>query len=55
MNGVINGIRSKQRNDEVVARLALESRNGGSRLTRTAKNRQSQVVTGQRELAVEVR
>jgi hypothetical protein len=55
LNSLINGIRSKPRNDEVVARLVLEPTNGGSSLTRTDKNRHSQTVAGQRELAVEVR
>jgi hypothetical protein len=54
LNSLINGIRSKPRNDEVVARLVLESPNGGSPLTRTVRNRHSQTVIGERELAVEV-
>ena len=55
LNSLVNSIRSKPRNDEVVARLVLEPTNGGSSLTRTDKNRHSQTVAGQRELAVEVR
>ena len=55
LDSLINGIKSKPRNDEVVARLVLEPVNGGTRpLTRTLKNRHSQTVIGERELAVEV-
>ena len=55
LTSLINGIKSLPRNDEVVARLVFEPVNGGTRpLTRTAKNRHSQTVTGQLELAVEV-
>ena len=55
LTSLINGIKSLPRNDEVVASLSLEPVNGGTRpLTRTAKNRHSQTVTGQLELAVEV-
>ena len=55
LTSLINGIKSLPRNDEVVARLVLEPVNGGTRpLTRTAKNRHSQTVAGQLELAVEV-
>jgi hypothetical protein len=56
LTALINGIRSLPRNDELVARLVLEPQNGGTRpFTRTAKNRHSQAIAGQRELAVEVR
>ena len=55
LNSLINSIKTKQRSDEVVARLALEPVDGGTRpLTRTAKNRHSQSVIGERELTVEV-
>jgi hypothetical protein len=55
LTSLINRIKSLPRNDEVVARLVLEPANGGTRpLTRTAKNRHSQTVAGERELAVEV-
>ena len=55
LTSLISGIKSLPRNDEVVASLVLEPVNGGTRpLTRTAKNRHSQTVTGQLERAVEV-
>ena len=56
LTALINGIKALPRNDEVVARLVLDPVNGGTRsLTRSAKNRHSQTVTGQREMEVEVR
>ena len=43
------------RNDEVVARLTLDPVNGGTQpLVRTARNRHSQTVTGERSIALEV-
>ena len=54
LNSLINGIKSKPRGDEVVARLDLEPLDGGRTLTRTAKNRHSQTVIGELDMAVEV-
>jgi hypothetical protein len=55
LNSLIKGIKSKPRNDDVVASLLLEPVDGGTRpLTRTVKNRRSQTVGGERQLDLEV-
>ena len=54
LNSLISGIKSKPRGDEVVARLDLEPLESGRTLTRTAKNRHTRTVIGEREMAVEV-
>ncbi|MFP5282239.1 MAG: SpoIVB peptidase S55 domain-containing protein [Actinomycetes bacterium] len=53
LDGVIKGLLSAPRNDDVVASLALESEEGAVSTT-TAKNRQSSVVSGARSIAVVV-
>ena len=55
LNALLRNMSSTPRNDEVVASLTLDPVNGGTRpLVRTARNRHSQTVTGERSIALEV-
>jgi hypothetical protein len=56
LDALLSGLATDWRNDDLAAQLVLEPTNGGTRVVRrTAKQRQTYVVYGGRELAVEVR
>lgn len=55
LDAVIKGITSTPRNDAVVARLSLDSQDGGSTSAVSASRLQPLTVTGQRSMEVEVR
>jgi hypothetical protein len=56
LDALLSDLATDWRNDDLAARLVLEPTNGGTRVVRrTAKQRQTYVVYGGRELAVEVR